>query len=128
RRTAIALLLRLVLIGWKHAPRAALSWRLLGSATRLLPERALLLAIHLPGWSSHLRSAESGRLVRTAQQNIRPVGHRIIDELPLVVFLLLVVNANGGIFAQAGDADNRATAKRLIASLSKDPTIRIYNK
>lgn len=66
-----ALLLRLILIGWKHAPRAALSRRsLLGSITRLLSEWALLLAIHLPGWSSHLRSAEGGWLVRTAQQNI----------------------------------------------------------
>lgn len=65
------LLWLLILIGWEHASRAALSrCSLLGSITRLLAEWALLLAIHLPGWNSHLRSAESGWLVRTAQQNI----------------------------------------------------------
>ena len=59
---------------------------------------------------------QSERLIRAAQQNIRLVRHWVIDELPFVVFLLLVVNADGRIFTQTGDADDGATTKRLITT------------
>ena len=74
---------------------------------------SVLLAIHLAGRRADVLAADGGRLIRTLQQDVALVHHRVVDELPLVVGLLLVVNANRWIFAQAGDADDRPASKRL---------------
>ncbi len=101
----IILLLRLILIRRKLTARAGLSRStppgciLLEGIAWLLSERTLLLAVYLPSRRSDLRSANDDRLVRTAQQNVRPVSRGVIDELPLIVRLLLVVNADGRILA-----------------------------
>ncbi len=48
-------------------------------------------------------------------KNVRAVQYRTIDEHPLVVRFLLVEDPDGRVLALAGDADNRAAAKRLPA-------------
>src|SRR5271165_2108141 len=90
--------------------------RLLSRTSLLLTESPLPALVHLSGRSSHLRSANGRRLVRSAEQDVLLVHHRIVDELPLVVGLLLVVDADGGIFAQAGHADDGSAPKCLGAS------------
>ena len=89
---------------------------LLSKAVLLLSETALLLAIHLASGSANLRSTDGHRLVGSAQQHILLVHHRVVDELPLVVGFLLVVNANRGIFTQAGDTDDCPATKLRIAA------------
>lgn len=109
--------MRQVLIGRKLIHGRSLLWRilLLAETTRLLAEAALRV-VQLSCWSSDLRPSDRRRLVGAAQQDIRPVHHRVVDELPFVVCLLLVVNANGWIFANAGDADDSSSTKRLSAT------------
>ena len=65
----------------------------------LLPESPLLLAIQLVGRNSDSVSADGSGLIRPAQQHIRLIDRRVVDELPLVVGLLLVVNADRLFFA-----------------------------
>ena len=93
-------------------PEAAI---LLAEAAVLLTERTLilLLAVHLTGGSAYLRSTNCRRLIGPFQQDVLLVHHRVINELPFVVSLLLVVNANGWILAHAGNSDDRTPAKRL---------------
>ena len=86
---------------------------LLAESILLLPESALLLTIHLAGRGPYLGSADGRRLVRSAQQDILHVHHWVIDKHPLVVCLLLVINANRRIFAQAGDTHDCSAAKGL---------------
>jgi hypothetical protein len=121
----IVLLMWLVLIGWELGRTILLACTaglltkrilLLAEGILLLAEGALLLTIHLSGWGSDLCSSNGYWLVGAAQQDILPVRHWVVDELPLVIFFLLVVKTDGGIFAQTCDTDDGATAERLIAA------------
>ena len=84
----------------------------LTKATWLLTKAALLI-VHLSRRSSHLRSANRRRLIRSAQQDVMLVHHRVVDENPLVVGLLLVVDADSRIFAHAGDTNDGSAAEGL---------------
>ena len=119
RRKVAARLLRLKLLRrvLLLAKAALLSEAtLLAETVLLLPKAVLLLAVHLAGGSANLRSADGGGLIRPAEQHIPLVHHRVVDELPLVVGFLLVVNANRLFFAQAGDTNNGPTAKLRVAA------------
>ncbi len=90
---------------------------LLAKSILLLSEGAwLLLPIHLAGGSSYLSSADRYGLVGTAQQHIGLVHDWVIDKLPLVVRLLLVVNADGWIFAEASHPNDRSAPEGLTSA------------
>src|SRR5208283_3199650 len=87
--------------------------RRLAKAARRLTKAALLI-VQLPRRSSHLSATNGRRLVRPAQQDVLLVHHRVVDEHPLVVRFLLVVDANGRILAQAGDTDDGSATESLV--------------
>src|SRR5579862_3411331 len=88
---------------------------LLPEGAALLTERTLivllLLPVHLAGRRAYLAAADGGRLVWGFDERVGGVHHRVVNELPLVVGLLLVVDADGRILAQAGHTDDGTTAK-----------------
>ena len=82
-----------------------------------LAESSLTALVQLSGRSSHLSTADDGRLVGAAQQDVGLGVHlRVVNKNPLVVELLLVVDADGGIFAHAGNANHRPAAEGLVGA------------
>src|SRR6516164_4731585 len=79
--------------------------RLVAESAVLLPKRTLLLIrlIELSGWGADITAANGCGRVRSFEEHVGLVHHRVIDELPLVIGLLLVVDANRRILACAGN-------------------------
>src|ERR1019366_9901447 len=134
------LLLRLVLVRRELAAWGdllILQWILLSKSARLLggPSGlqtgraldALIVLVQLACGCSYLclRSTIGLPVVRPAQQNVDPVHGRAVNELPLVVRLLLVVNADGRVLVLAGNTDNGSASQRLPAhsGVSEDGVI-----
>ena|SRR5215831_13342833 len=105
-------------LSWrKLGPWGELRGILLSKAARLLSEAARLLSIELSRRGSDLYVGDGLSVIRSPQQHIRlVVHHRVVDEHPLVVSLLLVIDSDGRVFTLAGHADNRASAERLAAN------------
>src|SRR6516164_3382856 len=117
--------MRLALVG-----RELVSWNellvglillriLLPNPTRLLPKRPgllpLILLIRLPRGHSELRVGIGLPVVRSAQQHVGQVQHRVVDEDPLVVGLLLVEDSDRRVFTLARDTYDRSSTEGLPA-------------
>src|SRR6516162_9064518 len=83
----------------------------------LLPNRPgllpLILLIHLPRGHSELRVGIGLPVVRSAQQHVGQVQHRVVDEDPLVVGLLLVEDSDRRVFTLARDTYDRSSTEGL---------------
>ena len=89
-------------------------WLLIAQASSLLSKRALLLLIliELSGGSADVGVADQrARRVGTAQQHVLLIHLWVVDELPLVIRLLLVVDPDGRVLVHAGYSNNRAASE-----------------
>lgn len=66
-----------------------------------------------PCGRSDVAGNSEGRLAGAVEQTTSVHGW-VIDKLPLIVMLFLIKYADGFIFADAGDSDNRPATKGLI--------------
>ena len=86
-------------------------------AVILVIEWAARLPVDLAIEVRHILLTESlQRLIRRRDQ-LTAIGRRIVDELPLVVFVLVIELADRGIFADAGNADNGSTTESCTCKL-----------